>query len=79
MQNRRKMLMGWVLRSIYKRIRFWFVEWIEGRRGMRQNTKPAVVLVEDDKMIRDVASLMLEELGCRVTVCAHGKEALNFH
>ncbi len=38
-----------------------------------------ILLVEDDKMLRDAASAMIEKLGYELTVCADGKDAVTFY
>ncbi len=36
----------------------------------------SILVMDDEKLIRDVAGMMLEHLGCRVTTCINGQEAL---
>ncbi len=38
-----------------------------------------ILLVEDDEMLRDAATAMIEALGYEVTVCADGKDAVTFY
>jgi CheY-like chemotaxis protein len=38
-----------------------------------------ILLVEDEEMVRDVASQMLKQIGCTVSVCADGEEAVDFY
>jgi len=36
----------------------------------------SILVMDDEELIRDVARMMLEHLGCRVTTCVDGQEAL---
>ncbi|MBL0225229.1 MAG: PAS domain S-box protein [Geobacteraceae bacterium] len=39
----------------------------------------SVLVMDDEDMIRDLASALLEELGCRVTACSSGEEAIDLY
>ena len=61
-------------------IRLPVAEGVEGKRS--PEGRPAVIngakilLVDDDAEVSDVLGLMLQQLGCKVTVASSGKEAL---
>ena len=38
-----------------------------------------VLVVDDEALVRDMAGRMLERLGCKVTVCKDGAEAINYY
>ena len=38
---------------------------------------PVVLLVDDDALVRGVAALMLEDLGCEVVTAAGGRHAID--
>lgn len=46
---------------------------------MAQNRDHPVLVMDDEKMIRDMTALILEELGYRVTTCASGEEAIDLY
>ncbi len=44
-----------------------------------EHTGGSILVMDDDEMIRDIASSILTHLGYRVTVCASGEEAIELY
>ena len=47
--------------------------------GTSRTTETPVLVMDDEEMIRDLTSIILEELGYRVTTCADGQEAVDLY
>ena len=40
--------------------------------------KAKVLLIDDEKMLREMISMMLTHNGCKVTTCKDGKEGIQY-